>query len=241
MQDLDALMLAEELRNRNDTLDLALILLTSMTDRLRASEFEGLWGIRVSKPVHQASLFDAFLEAFSEVKHPSPRIEIDESVPSSLASRFPLSILLAEDNLINQKLFETTLSRLGYKPRLVSNGQEVIDALSKKVFDLVLMDLHMPVMDGIEATAHISSEMSTQYRPHIVALTAAVMKEDKQRCIDAGMQDFLTKPIDRDELRRVLSSCPRLVNRVVKGKERGPLQSARPRMLPTQRNGNSVS
>ena len=241
MQDLDALMLAEELRMRNHTSNLALILLTTLADRLRASEFEGSWGKRVSKPVHQASLFDAFLEAFSEVNHQLPKTKVEDVAPSSLASRFPLSILVAEDNLINQKLFQTTLSRMGYKPQLVSNGQEVMDALRKKVYDLVLMDLHMPVMDGLEATRRISIEINTDYRPHVVALTAAVMKQDKQRCLDAGMQDFLTKPIERNELQRILSTCPRLDKRVAEGKERLPQQRPRTRTPSSKQDGRTVS
>lgn len=99
---------------------------------------------------------------------------------------------------------------MGYSPDLVTDGREVMEALEERDYDMILMDMHMPVMDGIEATREILESFPVPKRPYIVALTAAVMRADQDRCRAAGMQDFLSKSLSKSALIQVLKSCPRL-------------------------------
>jgi CheY-like chemotaxis protein len=117
-----------------------------------------------------------------------------------------LRILLAEDNPVNQKMAIRLLGKLGYRIDAVSNGLEVLEALGRQGYDLVLMDVHMPEMDGLEATRRILSQW-LQGRPWITALTAGAMKENRDECMAAGVDDYLTKPIDIAELRNSLERC----------------------------------
>ena len=129
----------------------------------------------------------------TEDDHPvrEARTLIDES----FASKHPLQILIAEDNLVNQKVISKILGRLGYRVDVASNGLEALEAFSMRLYDVVLMDLHMPEMDGLEATRRILSELEEDEQPVIVAMTAAVMQEDRERCRAAGMKAFVSKPV----------------------------------------------
>jgi CheY-like chemotaxis protein len=120
---------------------------------------------------------------------------------AKLAQRYPLRILAAEDNPINQKLIRRVLEREGYALDLAGNGAEALEALRQRPYDLVLMDVHMPVMDGLEAARIICREMPPGQRPIVVAVTAGVMKDDIHACREAGMSDFVSKPFQIEELR----------------------------------------
>lgn len=122
------------------------------------------------------------------------------AIDAELGERLPLNILLAEDNLINQKLTLRLLAKMGYKADLVENGQAVLDALNQRFYDLIFMDIQMPGMDGIEATQEIRRRWPAQQGPIIIALTANVMMEDIDKCRIAGMDDFLGKPIELSEI-----------------------------------------
>jgi CheY-like chemotaxis protein len=115
-------------------------------------------------------------------------------VSPEFANEFPVKILVAEDDLINQHLAVKMLNKLGYKPDIVSNGKEALEIVSEKQYDVILMDGLMPEMDGFEATKMIRLCLETQ--PIIIALTASTMYGDKEKCIQAGMDDYLSKPID---------------------------------------------
>ena len=116
----------------------------------------------------------------------------------AFASEHPLNIIVAEDNKLNQLLILKILDRLGYTPVLAENGLEVIALLEQQPYDLILMDLEMPEMDGLAACRHIRKNGILQ--PHIVAMTADVIGEKQQECLDAGMNGFLGKPINLDVL-----------------------------------------
>jgi len=128
---------------------------------------------------------------------------IPEHVPVSLlneefAQNFPMNILIAEDNLINQKLITKIISRLGYQPQVVINGAQVLEIIKKESFDIILMDVQMPELDGLETTRIIRKTETRQ--PYIIAMTASAMAEDRPACIEAGMNSFVSKPISIQDL-----------------------------------------
>jgi len=125
-------------------------------------------------------------------------------IDTSLASRLPMRILLAEDNPVNQKVGIRLLEKLGYHPDLAANGQEALDAVRRQNYDIVLMDMQMPVMDGLEASRIVVQEYPLQTRPLIVAMTANVLETDRQACKSAGMDDFLGKPVLLSDLHKLL-------------------------------------
>jgi signal transduction histidine kinase/DNA-binding response OmpR family regulator len=130
------------------------------------------------------------------------------SLPASeLAEHLPLRILLAEDNSINQRVGVLLLERLGYRADVAGNGVEALEALRRQPYDLILMDVQMPVMDGLEATRRIRAEIPPDRQPRIVALTANVLREQREACLAAGMDDFVQKPVGFEDLREALSRC----------------------------------
>jgi signal transduction histidine kinase/ActR/RegA family two-component response regulator len=135
----------------------------------------------------------------SAAAHPDP----------TLAERHPLRILLAEDNLVNQKLALRLLSQMGYRADVAANGIEAVESLERRRYDVVLMDVQMPEMDGLEATRRITQRWPGAERPRIIAMTANAMRGDREECIAAGMDDYLTKPIRPAELMRSLQASPR--------------------------------
>ena len=129
-----------------------------------------------------------------------------------MATRHPLRILLAEDNLVNQKLAMRLLQQMGYSADLASNGIEAIESIERQPYDVVLMDVQMPEMDGLEASRRITAKYKPQGRPRIVAMTANAMQGDREACLAAGMDDYVTKPIRVDALvQALLAAMPRAV------------------------------
>jgi CheY-like chemotaxis protein len=123
-----------------------------------------------------------------------------------------LRILVAEDNVINQQVALSFLERLGYRADVAANGLEALLSLRRQPYDVVLMDVQMPEMDGLEATRRIrqstSSELAAEAQPRIIAMTANAMREDCDICLEAGMDDYVSKPVQVEELVRALSRCP---------------------------------
>jgi PAS domain S-box-containing protein len=137
----------------------------------------------------------------------------DYTAPLSLNSK--LRILLAEDNMVNQKVALKQLKSLGYEADVVANGKEVLQLLEKIPYDLILMDCQMPILDGLAATREIHRWQKTSFancrRPVVVAMTANAMKEDKQMCLDAGMDDYLSKPVFKEQLAEVIERWSRVI------------------------------
>jgi CheY-like chemotaxis protein len=130
-----------------------------------------------------------------------------------MASRLPLRILLAEDNVVNQKLALRMLSQMGYRADVAANGLEVLQAVGRQPYDVILMDVQMPEMDGLEATRRLCAELpgprgQGRSRPRIIAMTANAMQGDREMCLQAGMDDYISKPIRVDELVSALSRAP---------------------------------
>ncbi len=135
-----------------------------------------------------------------------------------MAKRLPLRILLAEDNMVNQKLELRLLAQMGYRADLAANGLEAVQAVKRQPYDVVLMDMQMPEMDGLEATRQICTRWPREQRPHIIAMTANAMQGDRELCLAAGMDDYVSKPIRVDELVQALLRC-RLLSAVRKAQE----------------------
>jgi CheY-like chemotaxis protein/HPt (histidine-containing phosphotransfer) domain-containing protein len=133
----------------------------------------------------------------------------ESALDEDLASRHPLRVLLAEDNVVNQKLAIRLLEKLGYRADVAANGLEAIEALERQPYDLLLSDVQMPEMDGLEATRRILERWPEGERPWIVAMTAEAMSGDRERCLAAGMNDYVAKPIRVDELVAAIKRAPR--------------------------------
>lgn len=121
--------------------------------------------------------------------------------------------MLAEDNIVNQKVALRMLNNLGYAADVVMDGEEVLDALNRQVYDLILMDVQMPKLDGIETTRCIYNRFAEGDRPIIIALTAHAMQEERDRCLEAGMNNHLSKPVRLEELQTILEYYDGLVRK----------------------------
>ena len=155
--------------------------------------------------MHQSQLFDTLVGALARSRAasapagtapvpPAPPAERPRLDPA-LGAAHPLRILLAEDNAVNQKLALRLLQQMGYAADVAANGIEAIAALEHRAYDLVLMDVQMPEMDGLEASRRIVARWANAERPRIVAMTANAMQGDREACLAAGMDDYITKPI----------------------------------------------
>src|SRR5688500_5807703 len=159
----------------------------------------------VSKPIKVAALFEMCVEMLNAGRA-SRTVVVAEG--AALGIEHPLAILLAEDNPVNQRVAVLILQRLGYRVDLASNGREALEALERQRYDLVLMDVQMPEMDGLQATREIRARCHGESRPRIVAMTANASTSDRDDCFAAGMEDFLTKPVRSADLRKAILATP---------------------------------
>jgi signal transduction histidine kinase/CheY-like chemotaxis protein len=168
------------------------------------------------KPIKQSHLYKVLIQVLArEPVQVCPVPSSFPSIDSQMVQRLPLRILLAEDNVVNQKVGLYLLQQLGYRGDVVSNGLEVLEALYRQPYDVILMDVQMPQLDGLATTRRICEEWSPPQRPHIIALTANAMQGDNEMCRAAGMNDYISKPIRLQELVRALSQCQPLVSHFV--------------------------
>jgi PAS domain S-box-containing protein len=202
MPELDGLAVAQEIRRSRDAERLPLILLTSLGRREEAAD-DLLFAAHLTKPIRPSQLYDALLDVFGEGAAAPLLGEPEEAAPGEGA--LGLQILVAEDNAVNQRLALLMLEKLGYRGDVVSNGAEALEALERRWYDVVLMDVQMPELDGLEATRRIHERWSSE-RPHIIAVTAGAMNEERERCLAAGMDDYLSKPIRIEELSAALAA-----------------------------------
>jgi GAF domain-containing protein/DNA-binding response OmpR family regulator len=206
MPEMDGVSLAREIRKLNQSLPLVLF---SSLGRREASDNESLFTAYLTKPIKQSQLFDSLAAVFSDVK----KIHVNQTAPErfkldpEFATRHPLRILLAEDLVVNQKLALRLLEQMGYRADIASNGIEAIESVERQAYDVVLMDVQMPEMDGLEATRQIRKKELRQ--PFIIAMTANAMQGDRDMCLEAGMNFYITKPIRVPELVAGLSMVRR--------------------------------
>ena len=210
MPGMDGLQLARRISALRPALPLVLF---SSLGRREAGDTEGLFSAYLAKPVRQSQLFDTLLNLLSREPVPRAGTAPKPKIDTGIAARHPLRILVAEENVVNQKLALRLLLQMGYRADLASNGVEAIECVERQPCDVVLMDVQMPEMDGLEASRRITAKWQAHERPRIVAMTANAMQGDREECLAAGMDDCVTKPIRVAELVEAL-------NRVTAGKER---------------------
>ncbi|MDM4772158.1 hybrid sensor histidine kinase/response regulator [Solimonas sp. SE-A11] len=196
MPEMDGIALAAAIRRQRDPASLPLLLLSSA--RQSGSDLADFNLVRI-KPLRRSGLLDAFLELLAPARADIPAPEQD--LPGTFAPA--LRILLAEDNPINRQVGTRMLESLGYHADVVENGAEAVEALQRAHYDLVLMDVHMPELDGLEATRRIRA-LQGRPQPQIFAMTASALDHERQACLDAGMDRHLAKPFRRRELESML-------------------------------------
>jgi signal transduction histidine kinase/CheY-like chemotaxis protein len=205
MPDVDGLTLARELRARAPSMQR--VLFSSHGHRDLHADAAGLFAGVLAKPLKQSQLYDTLVALFTshgEARAASPAPMQPGPTPE-LAQRLPLRILLVEDNAVNQKLALRLLQQLGYRADVASNGLEAVQSVRRQDYDVALMDVQMPEMDGLEATRCIRADATVARQPHIIAMTANAMQGDREACLDAGMNDYITKPVRMEWLTAALT------------------------------------
>jgi PAS domain S-box-containing protein len=234
MPQMDGLALAAEIRQQKGYQELPLVMLTSLgKPETKEESLKRLFAAFLTKPIKQSHLYEVLNQAL--VGQPikiRPSRFLSSEVDPNFSQRLPLKILLAEDNVVNQQVALHLLHRLGYRADLAGNGLEVLEALHRQSYDVVFMDVQMPEMDGLTATRRICQGWSSdsglgdtaensnsvdakpqlnhsksRKRPRIIAMTANAMQGDREMCLEAGMDDYVSKPIRLEELVRALSKC----------------------------------
>lgn len=206
MPEMDGVTLSQKIHSLPQLSQLSLVMLSSWSrQELPKQELESHFAACLAKPVKQSQLSNVLCQVLSKCPDMFQPIQTrTNEIEQDLAERYPLRILLVEDNAINQKLVLQLLKRMGYRADVAGNGLEAIAALDRQPYDLIFMDVQMPEMDGLTATRKICQQWSLQHRPRIVAMTANAMPQDRQKCLDAGMNDYISKPIRLQELTKAL-------------------------------------
>jgi PAS domain S-box-containing protein len=209
MPAMDGLTLAQEIQKQRPAHTLPLVMLTSLGQREQHDQTPPVeFAAYLTKPIKPAHLLNTLLGIF---QGGPVKIRAKASRPAAfeveLGQSHPLRILLAEDNVVNQKVALSLLQRLGYRADVAANGLEVLAALQRQTYDLVLMDMQMPEMDGLEATRRIRDQEPAGLSPWIVAMTANALPGDRERCLQAGMNDYVSKPVRPEALAEALRRC----------------------------------
>jgi signal transduction histidine kinase len=201
----DGLSLAEAARRLPGGQSLHIIVLTSV--HLRAGDPRAAaarLSVSVYKPIRPKQLLEALSQSFDPRPTSSKRAPVAPAFDPSFASRIPLRILMADDNRVNQKVGSSFLEKLGYRAEVVGNGLEVLQALERQPYDIVLLDVQMPEMDGYETARQLRRRWTDAERPRIIAMTGNAMQGDREKCLQAGMDDYIAKPVRIEDLRIAL-------------------------------------
>ena len=194
MPEMDGLTLASEIRRYRDADALPLLMLTSLGRRPEDRDAHSEFAASLTKPIKASLLYDAVAAAVGA--NAAGAQDVHEREPDAVAeTRAHLRVLLVEDNAVNRQLALRLLEKLGYGADIAVNGLEALEALRRRPYDVVLMDVEMPEMDGLEAARGIHREWKGPERPRIVAMTANAMQGDREICLAAGMDDYVSKPI----------------------------------------------
>ncbi len=212
MPEMDGIGLAERIKKLHPSIPI--LLLSSLGNEVDKNQTH-LFSAVLAKPVKQNILCNYILNNFQQnvAAKPDPKPE-SAPLPANLAARYPLNILIAEDNPVNQQLALIVLTKLGYNPAVAENGQEAVNKMQDQGFDIILMDVQMPELDGFEATKIIRKQSYVQ--PVIIAMTANAMQGDRDDCINAGMDDYISKPVKPEEIAGMLAKWAEKNNIILK-------------------------
>jgi signal transduction histidine kinase/CheY-like chemotaxis protein/ligand-binding sensor domain-containing protein len=199
MPEMDGAQLAEKIKKLHP--ELPVILLSSIGDE-RSRKYQSLFNHVLAKPVKHYELNNAIISQFKNNAPAIPKEVTKHVLSVEFAKKYPLKILVAEDNAVNQTLIMMVMKKLGLIPDLAPNGVKALEALVAKPYDIILMDVQMPEIDGIEATRIIRQQ--SYHQPVIIAVTANAMQDDKEACVEAGMDDYISKPIELEKLMTIL-------------------------------------
>jgi CheY-like chemotaxis protein/HPt (histidine-containing phosphotransfer) domain-containing protein len=205
LPDKDGLTVAEEIRKQPSGGHAPLLLLSSRRPSGDdARPLPASVSVFIHKPIHPAQLLDALCRALGVQVQQEKRAPVTATLDPDLARRLPLRLLLADDNPINQKVGLAILHKLGYRADIANNGLEVLKTLEKKEYDVLFLDVQMPEMDGLEAARQICQRWPTEKRPRIIAMTGNALMGDREKCLQAGMDDYISKPVRIGELQSAL-------------------------------------
>ncbi len=213
MPDMDGMALAAEIANLHAKPTPPLILLTSVGQRERSSSQTEIAAF-LTRPVKPSQLYDTLVAILAGRPPQERAVPPRPSIDADMAQRHPLRILLAEDNVVNQKVALRMLTRLGYRADVAANGMEVLDAVARQPYDVILLDIQMPEMDGVEAACLIRKRLPQILQPTIIAMTANALQSDREHYLNVGMDDYISKPVMMDELIAALERCKPLDSRV---------------------------
>jgi CheY-like chemotaxis protein/HPt (histidine-containing phosphotransfer) domain-containing protein len=205
MPEMDGITLARKIRDVRGAQAPVLMLLSSTGQSLASDHADVGFAAGLSKPLRLSHLRDRLLETIGDRRDTSA--DALPPLASNVGSPVPLHILLAEDNAINQKVALRLLERLGYGVDVVGDGRQALERLDHAAYDVILMDVQMPEMDGLEASRAICARCAASERPRIIAMTAEAMQGDRDKCLAAGMDDYIVKPVTLDRLAAALAKC----------------------------------
>jgi len=207
MPEMDGLTLALQIEALPHREQLPLVMLSSVgrhhpTAAAETANFAAL----LTKPIKQSQLYNVFIAILGRQRiSVRPGDRTSKTLDAQFAQRLPLRILLVEDVVVNQKVARQMLQRLGYRADVANNGQEALESLRRQSYQVVFMDVQMPEMDGLEATRRIRAAGALAYQPWIIAMTAHAMQGDREQCLQAGMNDYISKPIRAEALVQALN------------------------------------
>lgn len=205
MPEMDGMELTRNIRALAQIQQFPIIILTSLGRKEEAKTLEELKiSSFLNKPIKQSLLYESLIGVFANAPVLVRDMESKSKLDAKLGERYPLRILLAEDNTVNQRVALRIFERIGYRADVAANGQEVIDALDVIKYDIIFMDVHMPEMDGLEATRRLVEKYPPDELPKIIAMTANAMQGDRELCLAAGMHDYISKPVRVDELQTMI-------------------------------------
>jgi CheY-like chemotaxis protein len=203
MPGMDGITLAEQIKLEKKLANIRLVLLTSYIKRGHAQESMKAWfSAYLSKPIRQSQLFEVLSIVLGMDEQNKDKVQVSRHTIKKVKKDKKIHILVAEDNPVNQKVAAMMLEKMGCAVDGVADGQEALDAIKKLPYDLILMDVQMPVMDGLTATRKIRELFGDKVI--IVAMTANAMPGDKEKCLKAGMNDYIAKPVRTGDLQKVI-------------------------------------
>ena len=212
MPEMDGLTLAAKIRKLPDAAAMPLVLLTSLGPQsCLPQELKGTFAACLTKPIKPAQLYEAVTRALSGPRPAQPAPAPNPRLDPTLGTRFPLRVLVCDDNVVNQKVAVRILQQMGYRADVAGNGLEALAALQRQPYDIIFMDVMMPEMGGLEATRQIRErqKLKAEFPNYqsaiiIVAITASALRGDREKCLSAGMDDYLAKPVRVEDVRKIM-------------------------------------